>query len=381
MKGLGVVDWSSAIIACNERQLARRSDAGIASALRKPAAQLFGRVGARLDRWSDQLSGAADWPRALQLLALCAEHEASGRPKLLDDLAEQMTRLVTAEGQWLVPPRGVGQALGAYSLLYLWQRRPTAEAGTALRAMAQFLVAEHRRAEDGCLTYAAGSDELLVDTLGMACPFLAFYGRCFADAAATELATRQLLCFIAHEIDVDSALPYHGYRAGGPHRLGLQGWGRGVGWFVIGLADTIIELAADHPARPALLATLERTARSLQRWQRPDGHWSWVVVMPWARRDTSVTAFCGYGLTRALAHGLLPASIRPVLERAAAALQRDTTAAGEVLGSSGECRGLGDYSMLIGPPQPWCQGAAAAFAALWRNGAIPDLATASRAEP
>jgi unsaturated rhamnogalacturonyl hydrolase len=356
-----------AIIAQNERRLVGR---GATSSWRDAARPLLGllqRASWRLERWSGALSLASDWPHALAITALVARHAASGDRASLARAEAVLSPMLRSDGGWRRKPGHVAQALYAESLLHLL--RAGSQVGeAAVHETARFLIETHPRAGDGCLPYVAEREELLVDTIGMVCPFLAAYGRNFNNAAATSLALRHLTCFLDHEIDGDSALPYHGYRAGGPYRLGLQGWGRGVGWFLLGLAATLGELPLEHHERPRLFAALERSARSLMRYQRPDGHWSWVVVLPGEQRDSSATAFCGYALARAMRSALLPAACGPMLDRALAAIVGDALPDGRVAGASGECRGLGNYSMLIGPPQPFCDAAAAAFAALWQSG-------------
>jgi unsaturated rhamnogalacturonyl hydrolase len=102
---------------------------------------------------------------------------------------------------------------------------------------------------------------MLVDTLGMLCPFLAAYGRDFKDARATELAKAQLQEFIDRNLDPSSYLPFHGYFAGGPYRLGAHAWGRGVGWYMLGLADTLIELDPAEKGYPELKQALSQAGR------------------------------------------------------------------------------------------------------------------------
>src|SRR5690606_10623114 len=132
-------------------------------------------------------------------------------------------------------------------------------------------------------------------------------------------------------------------------------WGRGVGWYLLGLVETIPELPRDHPARPALEAALQRAANALRGLQRPDGHWAWCALTPDEPRDASATSFCGYALARAAVEGLIDAQdFGPCLDRARAALERETGPDGRVGGGSGECRGLGIYAMTFGP-QPWLQ--------------------------
>jgi unsaturated rhamnogalacturonyl hydrolase len=167
---------------------------------------------------------------------------------------------------------------------------------------------------------------------------------------------------IAGNLNERSRLPFHGYHADAAYQLGLHGWGRGVGWYLMGLVDYLIEVPEPH--NRILLKALQDAAAALMRYQRPDGHWAWVVPMPDQGADSSVTAFCGYALARARHAGLLAADPVSALDNARNALIRLIDRTGQVGSSSGECRGLGVYSMNFGP-EPWSQAMTAAFFAVW----------------
>ena len=331
------------------------------------AAGMLRRISAACLQVVERPEGDRDWPAGLQLLAMVRVHEREGEPTDFTRFEEAFDRRITGAGKWKDPLERVGQVLPAYSLLYLQRLRPTARWQEALHEMADFLVNKCPREEDGSLRYVPHRCEILVDTLGMVCPFLAAYGREFSDVETARLARLQLSCFIGANVDRDSHLPFHGYRVNGPYRLGLHGWGRGVGWYMLGLVDTLVELAeaGDKLSDDSALTTaLQQAASTLARWQRPDGHWAWVIPMPDQQADSSATALCGYALARAWQMGLLQQDPTATLNAAKAAILRMIDSSGRVGAASGECRGLGVYSMRFGP-QPWAQAASAAFLSQW----------------
>lgn len=76
-----------------------------------------------------------------------------------------------------------------------------------------------------------------VDTLGMVCPFLVRYSEEFKDARAMALAERQIRHYVEHGIDKESFLPFHGILKMGGIKLGPTNWGRGIGWYLLALAE------------------------------------------------------------------------------------------------------------------------------------------------
>ena len=315
------------------------------------------------DRFVAQLDGDPVWPAGLHALALVRAHERFGTASLLATIERFCDTQIDADGRWRARPERVAHALPAYATLYLHRTMPTPRWARAVRQMAAFLVHECPREADGSLRYVPQRPEILVDTLGMVCPFLAGFGRDFDDADACDVAKRQLVEFTAVNRDADSRLVFHGYRAGGPYRLGLHGWGRGVGWYLLGLVDALVELPQGRDQD--LVLALHESVDALRKFQRPDGHWSWVVPLSDQVRDSSVTAMCGYALARAANARLLNVDdVSSLLDAARTAILAVTDSRGVVGDASGECAGLGVYSMQFGP-RPWAQAASAAFLAEW----------------
>ena len=93
-------------------------------------------------------------------------------------------------------------------------------------------------------------NRILVDTLGMAIPFLIEYGRTFGNRNAIKLAEKSFEQYIKYGVDNDTGIPAFAFRVPTPHvKLGSPNWGRGVAWYVIGLMyveDTNLSSSAQH---------------------------------------------------------------------------------------------------------------------------------------
>lgn len=77
----------------------------------------------------------------------------------------------------------------------------------------------------------------LNDTIGMIVPFLVRYYRTFNVLPALEIARNQLAYFIKYGVDVTTYLPSHGININNLVKVGSNNWGRGIGWYFMGLKD------------------------------------------------------------------------------------------------------------------------------------------------
>ncbi len=218
-------------------------------------------------------------------------------------------------------------------------------------------------AADGEISYAANRDEILIDTIGMICPMLARLGRLTGNDRYREMALLQLERFLDLGIDEETGWPWHGYRRGSGERLGLPGWGRGLGWLVLGMVDTILELSEKNDCSKWFEIT-NRWIERMYEFQMADGNWPWLLTERNARYDTSVTAMLGYAACRFYGHNFgRNDTARLMYERAFAAIDEMTDPLGRVQSASGEALGWGDYSQQFGN-NLWVQGPAVALQVL-----------------
>jgi unsaturated rhamnogalacturonyl hydrolase len=66
-------------------------------------------------------------------------------------------------------------------------------------------------------------------------------------------------------------------------------WGRGDGWFAVGMAELLMELPADHPQRARIFEGYRKMMAGLLANQAPDGMWRQLIDKPESWPETSST--------------------------------------------------------------------------------------------
>ena len=186
----------------------------------------------------------------------------------------------------------------ATAILLLDRAAPKARYREIAEATAEFIAKQAERSPEGGLGHWKGSHQLWVDTLYMACPLLSLLGRkeYVADSAA------QIVVYAKHLQDADTGLFYHmwdwetGQRTPGP-------WGRGNGWVIMSIADTMEALGGKHAG---LKKVLDAQVRGLEKTQDADGFWHTVMDDGGSYPECSATSMVVYGVLKLVRLGVLP---------------------------------------------------------------------------
>lgn len=110
----------------------------------------------------------------------------------------------------------------------------------------------------------------------------------------------------------DDGLFHHGYDVDAERGNGVA-WGRGQGWALLGLVDSLSMTHDD-----GLLRRLNRLAEALA-WHEDDGRWHTFVDDPASPLEHSVAAYVANGLGRAIVRGLVDDAYSAIVRRASAA--------------------------------------------------------------
>lgn len=140
------------------------------------------------------------------------------------------------------------------------------------------------------ISYTGGKDnpERYVDTLGLACPFLAAYAKEYQCAQYADLAFRQLEFYHTYGLYHGTELPNHAIDVRTKTPLGVYGWGRGTAWYVIGLLDTL-RYIQNEEQRNSLKQWIHAAAECYIAYQRDDGGFGSILQRK-TSYDSSATA-------------------------------------------------------------------------------------------
>ena len=220
-------------------------------------------------------------------------------------------------------------------VLAFYERNPEPRLLTALQTLRHQLATQPRTASGGFWHKQVYPEQMWLDGIFMAAPFYAEYGRVFHEPADFDDVAKQILLIGEHAYDPKTGLFYHGWDesktqfwANKETGLSPGFWGRAVGWYAMGIVDTLDFLPADHPQRGKIIELLGRLAAGVARWQDArTGLW-WQVLDQGDRAGNylEATASCQFvcALAKAVNHGYLPrAQYLGVIERGYAGILRD----------------------------------------------------------
>lgn len=210
------------------------------------------------------------------------------------------------------------------------------------------------RDSNGSILYRESLSATFLDTLGMVTPFLARYGAETGNMGAIRLGLTQFQAFFSEGMDERTGLPYHGYDEPLQVKCGVIGWGRGVGWLLLGLAEFLVHCPDGTPERAEAREYFLRMVNTVMQYQRPDGGFSWQLQALEGPADTSVTSMVGHSLARynaVEAKSLYEAELHAMEE----SLLDSVLGNGLVTGSSAECIGFSMYPQVF-ESNSWGQG-------------------------
>ena len=85
-------------------------------------------------------------------------------------------------------------------------------------------------------------------------------------------------------------------------------WGRGDGWFAVGMAELLRSMPEDHPLRSRIMAGYRKMMASLLQYQDANGMWHQLIDHPEAWPESSCTGMFTFALITGVKNGWLDAA-------------------------------------------------------------------------
>lgn len=152
--------------------------------------------------------------------------------------------------------------------------------------------------------------QIWLDGLYMGAPFYAEYAKAHGcDKDFSKIAKQYLLCY-QHLKDSETGLLYHAYDekrlqpwCNPKTGLSRNFWGRSMGWFVMGLIDTLSFFPVNHADREQLITVLTKTLEALRKVQDERGVW-YQVLNAGGRKGNYLEASASCMILYAMAKGM-----------------------------------------------------------------------------
>jgi rhamnogalacturonyl hydrolase YesR len=162
------------------------------------------------------------------------------------------------------------------------------------------------------------------DSLFMDVPILAKAGALTGDRRYFDMAARHI-AFMQQIVLRPDGLYRHQSSA-------EAAWGRGNAFPALGLALTLSEFPADHPAYARLLASFRQHMAMLARFQDENGMWRNVIDRPGAYPEYSATAMIATAMLRGIRNGWLDrTTYQPLVDKAWRAILLRTSTDGRLV--------------------------------------------------
>ncbi|MDT0642279.1 glycoside hydrolase family 88 protein [Zunongwangia sp. F363] len=282
-----------------------------------------------------------NFPRAYLLNGLLDVFDNGGDKEVLITVEKEIKKIIDASGNLHFKFDKIDQSLFGVILSRLYLSDEKESYSKALSHI-EHEVKKFINDEQDLILYRKGIDVCFVDTLGMVCPFLYTYGSSFQKEDLIRLANEQLYFYIKNGTDKSGLLPFHAVDLKNKIHLGPTNWGRGIGWFMIGLAFSLkYTTASNNPHYKLFRSTFEELDIKLQELKIKNLHWSQFLGHT---NDTSIDT----SITLMLYYARTVSGKEVKIKEVEKSLQDSINKEGYVLNSSGDTIYINKYATKKG---------------------------------
>lgn len=298
---------------------------------------------ARLKAWLKRDNKHKDYayfnfPLAFLLLGLLDTYESTGEAKLLNKIEEKCKELVSNDGDLVFSFDKVDQAM--FGLVFLRLHTITKAKKYLVASDEIYTNVLSYVGDDDIVRYRKGVNVAFIDTIGLVCPFLVKYSDVKDCEQALELAEKQIENVLNIGLEKNGILPFHAVDLELNAPLGSINWGRGIGWWVLGLAPLAAKSTKDNPNKYSttlqkVLEFLDTARLDNEFWPQFIGHTNENTI------DSSATLMFLFASQQAGIQEIKSQELLSVIGRC-------VDSSGVVLNASGDTLYINKYSRVKG---------------------------------
>lgn len=221
--------------------------------------------------------------------------------------------------------------------------------------------------KEGILLYRKNvSDIAFVDTIGLAIPFLFNFSFTYNDEECYKIAKKNIEFYYFNSKKDICNLPSHAIDIVNKYQLGSIGWGRGVGWFLLGLIDSY-EYIINERDKNNLYDIIIEYANYLEDYLSKNDYFCCQMLFK-SHYDSSINAIVGYYFAK-LYKFTNNQKYFELSKKCLNIIIKNTRKNGKIDYSQGDTKGIGAYSQCF-DIMPFTQGIAIKMYEILYGGSI-----------
>lgn len=289
--------------------------------------------------WRDSAGYPSKWTydHGLVLKGIERVYAATNDKQYLDFIQRSIDHFVSDDGSirtYKLDDYNIDNILPGRNLLFLYKTTGNEKYRKAAALLREQLKTHPRTSEGGFWHKKIYPSQMWLDGLYMGEPFYAEYAATFNEDGAFDDIAKQFILMERHSRDDKTGLLYHGWDESKQQRWANRAtgrspnfWGRAVGWYAMGLVDTLDYFPQKHPQRAELIAILNRVARAVAKYQDArSGLWYEVLDKGDAKGnylESSAACMFVYALAKGVRNGYLPTSYMKTADDGYRGIQRE----------------------------------------------------------
>lgn len=297
---------------------------------------------AAMKRWPEghfgEKAGAAAWgfEPGIVLAGMDAVWQATRDPRYFTYIKRALDQWVQPDGSiqtYDADAYSLNNILLGRELLLLERETGEKKYRVAAETLYKQLVMQPRTASGGMWHAKATPNLMLLDDEFMLAPFYAEYARMFNRSADLDDVTKQFVLLYLNARDPRTGLMYHGWDesrkaawANKQSGTSPNKWARGMGWYLMGLVDTLQYLDEKDVHRAALLDIFRSASAAVERATDVNSSlWYQLLDKPTLHGnniESSSALMFTYAFQKGVRLGYLPHRYHADAERAWRAIQR-----------------------------------------------------------
>ncbi len=249
-----------------------------------------------------------EWPQGVGIFGLYKYYTISKNQEILSFLLRWFDERLE-EG---IPEKNVNTTAPMLTLVFLYEMTGKESYRKLIEEWVDWIMKDKKliRTGDGCFQHMITGDpndgEILIDTIFMTLLFLGKAGKVLNRKDCIEEVNYQILNHIRYLFDKRKGMFFHGFNFNYHHNYGEVYWGRGNGWYTVGIMELLSEITIDDAVRRYFLSVYKTQVKALKRYADQDnGLWHTVIDDETTYIEISGSAAFLCGIMQGVRKGIL----------------------------------------------------------------------------